>query len=166
MISSRRWIDLVVHRNVSKVDAPGIEPQISYFKWDSLSTGNIVEFWHWIIDFQNSIIYITRGRWKVLGLVYVKLRRSGHLVRDPDGSWCHRHTTVKLSWSQPMDPWTEWKHTRVLPSMSMEPSAATKKALHYCEGDTSSCPGSYLTAVCSEFHIGWRLGFPIHQSET
>ena len=28
------------------------------------------------------------------------------LGRDPDKSLSHRHTSVKLSWSQPMDPWT------------------------------------------------------------
>ena len=29
------------------------------------------------------------------------------LSRDPDRSWCHRHTTsmIKLYWSQPMAPW-------------------------------------------------------------
>ena len=51
------------------------------------------------------------------------------LGRDPDRSWCHCHTSAKLSLSQPMDPWTEWQHTRMLP-MSMETWAATKKSLH------------------------------------
>ena len=52
------------------------------------------------------------------------------LARNPDRSWCHRRTSVKFSWSQPMDPWTELQHTHMLPPMSMEPWAATKKALH------------------------------------
>ena len=29
------------------------------------------------------------------------------LGRDPVMSWCHCHTSVKLSWSQPVEPWTE-----------------------------------------------------------
>ena len=37
------------------------------------------------------------------------------LGRDPDRSQRHRHSSVKLSWSQPMDPWTERQHTRMLP---------------------------------------------------
>ena len=28
------------------------------------------------------------------------------LGRDPDRSWYHCHTSVKLFWLQPMDPWT------------------------------------------------------------
>ena len=28
------------------------------------------------------------------------------LGRDPDRSWCHSHTSVKLSWSKLMSPWT------------------------------------------------------------
>ena len=56
-----------------------------------------------------------------------------------------------------MDPWTEWQHTYKLPPMSMEPWAATKKALHQCGGDTSSCPGPYPTVTCPEFHVCCRL---------
>jgi hypothetical protein len=41
--------------------------------------------------------------------------------------------------------------------MPMELWAATKKALHYCGGDTSSCPGPYPTAACPEFHVSFRL---------
>ena len=41
------------------------------------------------------------------------------LGRDRDRSWYHR-ASVKFSWSQPMDPWTERQHTRMLPSMSLE----------------------------------------------
>jgi hypothetical protein len=66
------------------------------------------------------------------------------LGRDPDRSWCHFHTNVKLSWLQPMDPWTERQHTLVccnshlyadahtcmLLSMLLELWAADKKALH------------------------------------
>ena len=41
---------------------------------------------------------------------------------------------------------------------SMEPWTAMEKALLQCGGDTSSCPGSYPTTACLEFHIGCRLG--------
>ena len=44
-------------------------------------------------------------------------------------SWCHRHTNVKLSWSQSMDPWTERQYILMLLPMSIEPWAAAKKAL-------------------------------------
>ena len=41
---------------------------------------------------------------KVLGLAYNrrKTRDKRPLGKDPDRSWCHRHTIVNLSWSQPM----------------------------------------------------------------
>ena len=31
------------------------------------------------------------------------------LARDPDRSWCHLHTSVKLFWLLPMAPWTVTK---------------------------------------------------------
>ena len=58
------------------------------------------------------------------------------LGRDPDKSCSHRHTSVKLFW---LETW-----------------AATKKALHWCRDDTSSCPNP--TATCPEFHLGYRVG--------
>ena len=77
------------------------------------------------------------------------------LGRDPDRSWCHFHTSVKLFWSQPMVPWTLAAAYECVAAQSMESSAATKKALSYsqCDGNTSSCPGSYLTVACPEFHV-------------
>ena len=44
------------------------------------------------------------------------------------------------------------------PPMSMEPWAVTKKGLHKCGSDTSSCPGPYPTAACPKFQVGYRLG--------
>ena len=41
--------------------------------------------------------------------------------RNPDRGWCHNYTSEKLSWSQPMDQGTARQHTRMLPSMSMNP---------------------------------------------
>ena len=77
-------------------------------------------------------IHIHEGKLKSSSLAYNRRetwdKRS--LDRNLDRSWCHRHTSVKLSWSQPMDPWSERQNTRMQPLMSMEPWAATKKALH------------------------------------
>ena len=69
------------------------------------------------------------------------------LRRDPDRRWYHCHTSVKLSWSQLMDPWTEWQHTHMLQPMSIESWAATKKVLNYCGGDMGSLPNSRLSRV-------------------
>ena len=49
------------------------------------------------------------------------------LSRDQDRNCYHR---VKLSSSQPLAPWIERQHTHMVPPMSMEPLAATKKAFH------------------------------------
>ena len=43
-------------------------------------------------------------------------------------------------------------------AQSMEPWAATEKALHQCGGDSSSCPGPYPKADRPEFHVGYWLG--------
>ena len=32
-------------------------------------------------------------------------RDKGPLGRDPDRSWCHPQTSVKLLWLQPIAPW-------------------------------------------------------------
>ena len=80
------------------------------------------------------------------------------LGRDPDRSWCHCYVSAKLSWSQAMHPWTERQHTHMLLLMSMDPWAETKKPLHLYGDDTKSCLGTYPTATCPKFHIGWRLG--------
>ena len=95
--------------------------------------------------------FCMRARWKVHDRAYnwCETRDKRLLGRDPDRSWCHRYTSVKQSWSQPM----AWAAAH----SSMEPWARTKKALQY-SGDTSSCLGPYLTAACLEFHIGCRLG--------
>ena len=77
------------------------------------------------------------------------------LGKDPDRSWCHRHTTswpmIKLSWSQPMAPWNS---AAAAAAQSMDPWAAIKKASQECGGDISTCPGPYPTAACPEFHVG------------
>ena len=65
-------------------------------------------------------VWYMRARWKVFGLAYNRHNTQDKrlLGRDLDRSWCHRYTSVKLSWSHPMDPWTEWQHTHMLPPMS------------------------------------------------
>ena len=83
-------------------------------------------------------------------------RDKRSLGRDPDRSWCHRHTSVKVSWSQSMGPWSEWQHTRMLPPMFMEPWATAKKPLHNCGSDANSCPGPSKRSPVPEFHV--RLG--------
>ena len=62
--------------------------------------------------------YIYKGKVKSSSLAYNRRETLGNrsLSRDPDRSWCHLHTSVK--------------HTRMVPLMSMEPWAETKKALH------------------------------------
>ena len=47
-------------------------------------------------------LYTRQGE-TFLALAYAKLGISGRCVDNPDRSWCHRHTSVKLSWSQPID---------------------------------------------------------------
>ena len=77
------------------------------------------------------------AKFKVIDLVYN--RRE---IWDPDRGWCHRHSSVKLFWLQPMAPLT-----------SRDPLTATKKALHQCGGENSSCSGPYPMAACPEFHV-------------
>ena len=90
------------------------------------------------------------------GLRIREPRDKRPLGKDTDRSWYHRHNTsiFKLFTWQPVDSWTERQHIRMLLPISMDPWAAIKKVLHYCEGDTSSCPGPYPTAFCPKFHVG------------
>ena len=85
-----------------------------------------------------------------------EIRDKRPLGRGPDRSWCHLHT-IKLSWSLPVVSWTSATAYECAAARSMDPLAATKKALHQCGGNTSSCPGPYATAACAEFHVGCRL---------
>jgi hypothetical protein len=82
-----------------------------------------------------------RVKWKVLGLAYNRRETwdKQSLGRNLDRSWCYYHTSVKFSWSQPMDPWIEWQHTGGC--------------------NTSSCPGPCITVACLEFPISFRLGY-------
>ena len=74
---------------------------------------------------------------KISRLSLRETRDKRPLGRDPDRSWCHRHTTS------------------ILPPMSMESWTATKKALSYsqCGGDTSFCQIPYSTVACPEFRV-------------
>ena len=91
-----------------------------------------------------------RARWKVLGLAYnqSETRNKQLLGRDPDRSWCHCHISVQLSWSQPMDPWTEWQHI-LMPPISMEWWALTKKftLVWWHQLLSGSLPNSHLSWV-------------------
>jgi hypothetical protein len=81
--------------------------------------------------------------------------------RDPDRSWCHLHTSLKLFWSLPMAPWTSVASYECAATQSMDAWAVIKKASQECGGDTSSCLGPYPTAACPEFHIGCRLDWEL-----
>ena len=74
-------------------------------------------------------------RWEVLCLTYNRCKTRGKwpLGKEPDRSWCHRHTPMKISWSQPMDPWTERQHTRMLQPMCMEPWALSLSLFFFKE---------------------------------
>ena len=73
------------------------------------------------------------GRWEVLGLAYKQheTRDNQQFGRDLDRDWCHRHTSIKLSWSQPMDQWVgaaaqcPWSHglwpEKLYTSLAMTP---------------------------------------------
>ena len=65
-------------------------------------------------------IYMHEGKVKSSRPSLRETRNKRPLGRDPDRNWCHRHTSVKLSWSQPMYPWTERQHTRMMAPMSIE----------------------------------------------
>ena len=83
------------------------------------------------------------------------------LGRDPDRIWGHLHISVKLFWSQPMAPWTSAATNKCAAPQSMDPWAATKKALHYCGGDASSCLCPYPMTTCPEFHVSCRLSWEL-----
>ena len=75
---------------------------------------------------------IHEGKMKSSSLAY-NLHESWDkrsLGRNPDRSWCHLHTSVKLFSLQPMTPWTFLAAYERAATQSMDPWTATKKALH------------------------------------
>ena len=60
-----------------------------------------------------------------------------------------------------MAPWTLAAAYECATSRSMDPWAATKKALQYCGGDTSSCPGPFPMVACVEFHVRSAENFSV-----
>ena len=73
-----------------------------------------------------------RARRKFLGVAFNQRETwvNRPLGRDPDRSWCHLHTSVKLFWSQTIALWTSTAAYECAAAQSMDPRAATKKALH------------------------------------
>ena len=98
----------------------------------------------------------TRARWKVLELAYnwCETQDMQPLGRDPDRSWCHRHNSIKLFWSQAMAPWT---------------SAAAYEYVHGAMGcqkknlySSVAVPSAHVPlGRLSKFHISCRLGHEI-----
>ena len=84
----------------------------------------------------------------------MELRTSGHWVGTRTGADL---TSKKIFLSQPMAPWTSVAAYKCAVPQSMDPWAVTKKALHYCDDDTSCSPGPYPIATFSRFYIGCRL---------
>ena len=79
------------------------------------------------------------------------------LGRDLDRNRCHLHTSLQLFWSRYMAPWTLAASYECAAAQSMDPWVAIKKASQECGGENSSCPGSYPTAACPQFHFVCRL---------
>ena len=52
------------------------------------------------------------------------------LGRDPDRSWCHLHTSLKLFCSQLMAPWISVTAYECAAAQSMDSRTATKKDFH------------------------------------
>jgi hypothetical protein len=59
-------------------------------------------------DINEVLEMIYDGKVKSFVLVYNRHETwdKRPLGRDSDRRWCHCHTNVKLSWLQPMNPWT------------------------------------------------------------
>ena len=73
--------------------------------------------------------YIYKDKVKSSSLAYkqCETRDKRLLGRNPDRSWCHFYTSVKLFWSQPMSPWTSVAAYECSATQSMDPWAVTKK---------------------------------------
>ena len=82
-----------------------------------LSTRFLKEIcWNWNLHFLNkqklkvsfiyNILNMYKDKMKSSQPSLCETRDKWTLCRDPDRSWCHRHTSAKLFWSQPMTSWT------------------------------------------------------------
>ena len=63
------------------------------------------------------IILPFRGQGEMFYLAWNRreTRDNRPLGKDPDRSWCHFHTSLKLFWSRPMAPGHRPQHTSTLP---------------------------------------------------
>ena len=95
------------------------------------------------------------ARWIVLGLAYNRHKTwyKWPFGKDPDRSWCQRHISVKLSWSQPME--VSDSHSYAATDVHGAMGCDRKSFTLVC-GDTNTCPGPFLTVTCPEFHIKAR----------
>ena len=94
-------------------------------------------------------------RWIVLGITYNwrETRHKRPLGRDPDRSWYHYHTSIKLFWLHPMASWTyELCCCRCRRNHGLWPKTFTLVFRWH-----QPCPGPYPMAACPKFHIGCRL---------
>ena len=73
-------------------------------------------FFHILYNCPPEICLLYECKVNISRLTLRETRDKRPLRRDPDKSWCHGHTSVKLFWSRSM----------------MEPWATTKTALHLC----------------------------------
>ena len=82
------------------------------------------------------------------------------LDRGLDKSWCHRHSSVEIFWSQPMNPWT-WVAAHPYAADDVHGVMSCDQKKLYNSVVVTPAPvriPTYPMATCSEFHIGCRLG--------
>ena len=96
-------------------------------------------------------------RWKVLGLAYNwrKSRDKRPLGRNQDKSRCHRYATSTIIFYG--SPQIHVLSGNTLICCLRYPWRYGLRRLMW--GNTSSCPGPYLMAACSQFHVSCTLGW-------
>ena len=84
------------------------------------------------LNVDDQIGHFYEGKVKSSTLAYNqrKSREKRSLGKDPDRSWCHLHTRLKLFWLQSMALRTSAAAYECTAAQSMDPWAATKKVLH------------------------------------
>ena len=76
--------------------------------------------------------------------------------KDPDKSWCHCYTNIKLFWLQRTDPWTERQHNHMMPPISM---GCDQESFTLVWQWHQPYLGSYPTTAWPEFQVSCRLGY-------
>ena len=109
------------------------------------------------VKVESNFTDIFEGKVKISSLAdnRCETRDKWPLSRDPDRSWYHLHTNVKLF---DRFPWLHGHRRHLTSVLPLSPWIYGLRPRKFYTSETSSCPGPYSTATCPRFYVDFTLG--------